>query len=84
MLLLYNRKDISGGQHIEEYFSDVVATHVLVLSKLWLFSPLGMHLHMLWTNGYREKWEYLIAAIRLKSMVHITSLIIKLLWIFPF
>lgn len=33
-MLLHNRKDISGEQFIEEYFRQVVETHVLVLSLI--------------------------------------------------
>jgi hypothetical protein len=34
MFLLYNRKDISGDYYIEDYYSQVVETHVLVLSMI--------------------------------------------------
>jgi len=34
MLFLYNRKDVSGAQRIEEFYSQVVQTHVLVLSLI--------------------------------------------------
>lgn len=37
MLLLYNRKDISGDYYIEDYFGQVVETHVLVLFLLFIF-----------------------------------------------
>jgi hypothetical protein len=29
---LHNRRDVSGAQHIEAFYSEVVATHVLMLS----------------------------------------------------
>jgi hypothetical protein len=37
MFLLYNRKDISGDYYIEDYYSQVVETHVLVLSPNFHF-----------------------------------------------
>lgn len=31
-IAINNRKDVSGAQHIEAFYSEVVATHVLSLS----------------------------------------------------
>lgn len=65
MLLLYNRKDISGDYYIEDYFGQVVETHVLVLFLLfifWIFQQIysvNMVLsNLLWFQTCRETYLF--------------------------
>jgi len=36
-----NRRDVTGAYHIQQYFSQVVATHVQLLSFIWSISILA-------------------------------------------